>query len=229
MPPVLCPITNPLELRCPLDTKYGQTIDPNGCLIWTCVPMQPYCCPSVELIKCENEFDILDQILDLKTGCKIFRCVPKQPYCCPELSLARKCFKPNQNVEVYDRETGCLYIQCAALREVPLKENCTMDTKPGLIFDYNDNRLVWTCVPNQPKCCPKPTKEMQIAKCSDGLELQQVMDPITGCKYWDCVPKQPYCCKKTYPLRNCKPGTYNSQVYDIKTGCLVWQCVPSGI
>lgn len=166
-------------------------------------------------------------ILDPKTGCEKWTCVPQQPYCCGPIPFPRKCFKPYRNMNVFDVETGCTYIACMQECEVPMTNNCTIGTKPGLTVDLSisDKCFVWKCVPNQPRCCPQPTPDA-IIKCPARLNPQQIMNPETGCLAWECVPKQPYCCKETLPTRKCAKYTYLGQVYDLKTGCLVWKCIP---
>ncbi len=226
IPPAKCPKTNPDELNCPLRTsKVGQIIDANGCLIWTCVPLQPYCCPfsSSETIFCGNELAI-GRTLDPNTGCESIACVPKQPYCCrTTVSSVRNCLSPNLNADIYDHTSGCLVDACFSVCKIQMRGDCPPGTKPGLVVNKLESCLVWSCVPDQPICCPQSMESTESVSpiCSDDSNLKQIMDPKTGCQIWYCVPKQPYCCKQTFPIRKCKKYTYPGQVYDLKTGCLI--------
>lgn len=117
-----CPTTYPEQCTDDVNTKPGQIIDSNGCLVWTCVPDQPYCCQyqlqvdAVTLTKCSADSELV-QVLDPKTGCKRWQCAPKQPYCCGVLEIKRECAENSYKIQVYDLKTGCLVWDCATCPE----------------------------------------------------------------------------------------------------------------
>lgn len=108
-----CPVTYEEPCEDPVNRKPGQIIDADGCLVWSCVPKQPYCCERESLVAvvCSSEEELV-QILDSKTNCRLWTCAPKQPYCC-ERSEPRQCEENSYSVEVYDQKTGCLTWTCA--------------------------------------------------------------------------------------------------------------------
>lgn len=146
LPPPQCPITYPETSNCTNDTKPGQIIDSYGCLIWTCVPNQPYCCPrtSPETIKCTAESEP-GQIVDTKTNCKIWTCVPKQPYCCERTDPTQKCPENNYNTEVYDPKTGCSIRTCVPCPDITYDElTCCFIGFPTIGVRANGCPY-WTC------------------------------------------------------------------------------------
>ncbi len=114
-----CPESSEEPCEDAANRKPGQIIDQNGCLVWTCVPKQPYCCEPVSAmevaVECSSDSELV-QTLDPKTNCKIWTCAPKQPYCCGRPKQI-KCKENSYSVEVYDPKTGCLVSACAPCPE----------------------------------------------------------------------------------------------------------------
>lgn len=88
----------------------GQVIDDNGCLVWECVPNQPYCCPQTTIndIKCTDGSNPVE-VTDPQTGCLILACV--QPPCCPRLSF-ESIFCEKASPTLFLGRDGCAYWGC---------------------------------------------------------------------------------------------------------------------
>lgn len=146
-----CPDSSPEPCTDTVNTKPGQIIDSNGCLVWTCVPIQPYCCEREfsEIKECPEDTEPF-QTLDLKKNCKIWTCAPKQPYCCG-LVAQKKCDENTYSVEVYDPKTGCLVWSCAPCPEFNEEEGMNM----CCLIGFPCKKLssigcpMWTCCSNE--------------------------------------------------------------------------------
>lgn len=141
-----CPMTNPELISCRPDEKIVQIIDPNGCLIWSCVTGHPYCCrraPPPATLCAGDESSSLNEVMDPKTGCFKWACVPKQPRCCAQ-THPKKCKKNFYSGEVHDPKTGCLIWTCIPCPNIGEKIKCSYGY-PVESIGFNGCPL-WSCL-----------------------------------------------------------------------------------